>query len=73
MKASGVYLAYLLRIWCIARDGETLWQASIEDVDTGERRGFPSLETLFAHLRDETRSAQGFGPPDGAAEERGNS
>jgi hypothetical protein len=50
---SPLYLAYLLRLWQI--DGEEAgWRASLRSVANGEQRGFPSLEALFEHLREET-------------------
>ena len=49
------YLAYMLRLWQVRDNDELLWRASLEDARTGERRGFASLETLFAFLRERTR------------------
>ncbi|HET8628209.1 MAG TPA: hypothetical protein VFL91_12350 [Thermomicrobiales bacterium] len=43
--------AYLLRLW---REGAQ-WRASLLVTATGERRGFGSLERLFAFLQAETR------------------
>ncbi len=45
------YIAYLLRLWRAGGGGE--WRASVEDPHTGERRGFASLEALFAFLREQ--------------------
>ena len=43
------YFSYLLRMW---RTGEhSVWRASLEDPQTGERVGFGSLEALWAFLR----------------------
>ena len=70
MKASLAHLAYLLRIWQVARGGQAVWRASLEDVDSGGRRGFPSLEALFAHLRQETSRSEGSARPEGGQEER---
>lgn len=44
------YLAYLLRLWQVRDKGQVGWRASIENVHTGERRGFASPEELFAFL-----------------------
>jgi hypothetical protein len=42
------YFSYLLRMW---RTGEhSAWRASLEDPQTGERRGFGSLEALLSYL-----------------------
>jgi hypothetical protein len=45
------YLSYLLRLWRTSSEEETSWRAALEDVQTGERRGFSSLDALFTHLR----------------------
>ena len=48
------YMAYLLRLWR-ARDGERPgWRASLENVRTGERRGFRSVEELLAFIKEVT-------------------
>ena len=49
------YLSYLLRLWRTSK--ESPWRASLEDPQTGERRGFGSLEALFAFLREQTLPA----------------
>ena len=49
------YLAFMLRLWK-ARDNGESWRASLEDVKTGEKRGFTSLDELFAYLRLNTES-----------------
>ncbi|MEZ4869680.1 MAG: hypothetical protein R3C14_50610 [Caldilineaceae bacterium] len=49
-----IYLSYLLRLWYTADDAATSqdgWRASLESVQTGERRGFASLDELLAHLK----------------------
>jgi hypothetical protein len=52
------YLAYLLRVWHVTdEDGAPAWRASLEDVQTGERQGFRSLELLLAFLLQETAGA----------------
>ena len=51
----GRYLAYMLRLWQV--DGELpVWRASLEDVRTGEKYGFGSLELLFRFLTEQVRS-----------------
>ena len=48
------YLAYLLRLWRVtADDGSPAWRASLEDVHTGGRQGFASLEQLLVFLLEE--------------------
>jgi len=53
-RAQRRYLSYLLRLWQIKSGGELVWRASLESPHTGERRGFASLEALFAFLRWQT-------------------
>jgi hypothetical protein len=48
-----VYKLYVLRLWQ-AHSGERLvWRASLEDVHTGERRGFAGLDRMRAFLEDQ--------------------
>jgi hypothetical protein len=56
-REHGRYLAYLVRLWQVNHGGEAAWYASIEDPHTGERRGFASLNALFAFLHDQTRES----------------
>jgi hypothetical protein len=48
------YLSYLVRLWDEGAPGTPRWRASIEDPDTGERRGFADLTRLFAFIKAET-------------------
>ena len=48
------HLSYLLRVWTVAQNGAQIWRASLESPRTGERMGFPDLDTLFAFLRRQT-------------------
>ena len=49
------YLGYLLRVWRVtSNNGVPEWRASLEDVHTGARQGFGSLEQLLAFLLEET-------------------
>ena len=58
------YVAYLLRLWQ-AQDVEGLcWRASLQDVRSGERQGFASLEALFEFLRAQTEGASDHNPED---------
>ena len=43
------YHSYLLRLWRVRNDGEN-WRASLEDVQTGELRGFQDLAALQSFL-----------------------
>jgi hypothetical protein len=53
------YRAYLLRFWeerGVRPETSSVWRFSLEDSQTGERRGFSSLDTLVAFLRKELAS-----------------
>ena len=52
------YRSYLLRLWKAREDHET-WRASLERVDTGERRGFASLGALYEFLQAVTGDVPG--------------
>jgi hypothetical protein len=51
------YQSYLLRLWR-AKEGKEGWRASLESAQTGERKGFATLDALFDYVRSRTR----FGP-----------
>jgi hypothetical protein len=44
------YRSYLLQLWR-AEDDDGCWRARLEDVATGERQGFASLERLVEFLQ----------------------
>ena len=48
------YLSYLLRLWMVQNQEGNVWRCSVEDVQTGERYGFASLESLCDFLREAT-------------------
>jgi hypothetical protein len=48
------YYSYLLRMWQTGDGPGCTWCASLEQPGTGERRGFATLDQLFAYLRDQT-------------------
>jgi hypothetical protein len=48
------YQSYLLRLWR-AKEGEEGWRASLESAQTGERKGFATLDALFDYVRAQTR------------------
>ncbi len=47
------YQSYLLRLWRV-NEGEEGWRASLESAQTGERRGFATLDALFDYVRSRT-------------------
>jgi hypothetical protein len=53
------YTSYLLRLWQVRSKDGIAWRASLESVDTGERKGFASLGALFAFLRQQTDGGPG--------------
>ncbi len=47
------YRSFLLRLW--RTDGEACsWRASLDEMRTGQRIGFPGLEELFAYLMEQS-------------------
>ena len=47
------HLAYLLRLWQVDNGTEPVWRASLQDVRTGERRGFAGLDEAITYLRQQ--------------------
>ena len=45
------YKSYLLRLWRVRDDGIN-WRASLEDVQTGELKGFSRLTDLIEFLQE---------------------
>ena len=48
------YLAYLVRLWEVETEGESIWRASAQCPHTGERYAFADLERLYAFLKERT-------------------
>jgi hypothetical protein len=46
------YQAYLLRLW--RESPQAPWRASLQSVNSGERCGFPDLQSMFAYLQTQT-------------------
>jgi hypothetical protein len=44
------YYSYLLRIWQVPNNDERAWRIQLENVQTGEKHGFASLEELLVYL-----------------------
>jgi hypothetical protein len=57
------YLSYLLRLWRVNGDEDQdktyqpVWRASLEDPQTGEQRGFASLDSVFDFLSEQIHLA----------------
>jgi hypothetical protein len=45
-----IYYSYLLRMWQVPTNGERTWRIQLENVQTGEKSGFTSLEKLLVYL-----------------------
>jgi hypothetical protein len=54
MTNSPRYLAYMLRLWQVDRQGQPEWRASLESPHTGERLGFADVAQLLAFLQEKT-------------------
>ena len=52
------YISYLLRLWQATDGDQVVWQASLENAQTGERRGFADLDALLNFLRQTTDTEQ---------------
>jgi hypothetical protein len=50
------YQSYLLRLWWV-KEGEEGWRASLESAQTGERRGFATVDAMFEYIRSRARVA----------------
>ena len=48
------YFSFLLRLWQVPTDRENALRILLENVLTGEKRGFTSLEELLAYLNQVT-------------------
>jgi hypothetical protein len=46
------YQSYLLRLWRV-KEGEGGWRASLESAQTGQRKGFATLDALFDYVRSQ--------------------
>ncbi len=51
------YRSYLLRLWRASTVAGMVWRGSLEEIPTGERIAFASLEDLLSHLREETEDS----------------
>jgi len=50
------YRSFMLRLWIEQTDGNK-WRFSLEDTQTGKRKGFTSVEKLIVYLEEITRYA----------------
>ncbi len=56
-KQENPHLSYLLRLWSVQNHEGRRWRCSLENVQTGERRAFASLEALYAFLSEKIDSS----------------
>jgi hypothetical protein len=52
------YHAYLLRLWLVKWNEKWVWRVSLENVHTGERHTFASMEPFVAFLREVEQTGQ---------------
>lgn len=45
------YQSYLLRMWLTQEEDGVQWRASLEDVQSGELRGFSKIADLLDYLK----------------------
>jgi hypothetical protein len=57
------YKSFLLRLWREKKDPspQANWEAEIEHIQSGERRGFNTLEELFEFLRQQMAEVKNAG------------
>ena len=48
---STTYFSYVLRMWQTQTDTRLEWRASLENIETGEKHGFTSLDDLLVFLK----------------------
>ena len=53
------YRSYLLRLWRVEDDGEK-WRALLEEVETGKRQGFATMQKLIEFLQGLGEKEQDF-------------
>ncbi len=53
------YRSFMLRIWIEQTDGNK-WRFSLEDTQTGKRKGFANINQLKAYLDEITSEVQNF-------------
>jgi len=67
MDDSTLYRSYLIRLWRRSGERASTWSVALEDVRTGERRSFASLDEalryLGARLKDAERLSAHEEPP----------
>jgi hypothetical protein len=49
-EKGAIHYSYLLRLWQVSTNGEIAWRILLDNVQTGEKCGFSSLEELQDYL-----------------------
>jgi len=62
MNGESEYLAYMLRLHRVWRDGRPVWLASVESPHSGERQAFAGMDALLAFLLEATGGSEGSPP-----------
>jgi hypothetical protein len=60
-RDSPYYQSFLLRLWRVSGNKQTVWRASLENPATGEQQAFVDLDDLFGFLRRETAELSNVG------------
>lgn len=54
MSPRPLQTSYLLRLWPVEINRQTVWHASLTPIPGGEIQGFATLEQLFFYLENQT-------------------
>lgn len=49
-STGGAYYSFLLRLWQVPAEGAQIWRVQIENILTGEKRGFTGIEELLSFI-----------------------
>ena len=52
------YASFLLRLWHAQEHGQSIWRASLESTQTGQRQNFTDLECLITFLKSQFNARQ---------------
>jgi hypothetical protein len=63
MEDDTLYRSYLIRLWRRGAERAPAWTVALEDVRTGERRGFASLEEALSFLGAQLGEVETFPEP----------
>ena len=49
-EAKHAYQSYLLRLWVVKEGEHSVWRASLEEVRSGNKKVFTTLEEMYQYL-----------------------